>query len=313
MTKGKIKVKVWSKGASRILLLVGIIFIGTALSSVMAELVKEGLSLAIRCVIPTAFPFMIISEYYIFYGAPESLSAVRGIFKRIFGTSENALGAYIVGNICGFPLGAKILCEEYGRGNLEKGECERLLAYCENPSVAFVVGAVGSGMLGSIRRGIILLILVQASTVMCGLIYREKASNLSNCTNNTRQKPIFVNAVKASGRSCIDIVSFITAFSVICGLIKKALGKGLISGVIISVTEITNALSYFTSTAYIPSTVRFFFIGFALGFGGICVMMQTAIFSSQKELSLFPYLKIKFSQGLICGILLMLAERICVF
>ena len=310
MTKGKIKVKICGAGASRILLLVGIIFIGTALSSVMAELVKEGLSLAIRCVIPTAFPFMIISEYYIFYGAPQSIGTARKIFKRTFGTSENALGAYIVGNICGFPLGAKILCEEYELGNLQKGECERLLAYCENPSVAFVVGAVGSGMLGSVKRGVILLILIQLSTLICGVIYREKPNNLSNYVNNARQKPIFTDVVKISGRSCIDIVSFITAFAVICGLIKKALGKGLVSGIIISVAEITNALSYFAGALNIPCTIRFFFIGFALGFGGICVMMQTAIFSSQSGLSLLPYLKIKLSQGLICGILLMLTERI---
>lgn len=309
----KIKIKKRCSKFSGIILLIGIIFIGTALSSVMAELVKAGLALAVKCVIPSAFPFMIISEYYIFYGAPENIGIARKVFKGIFGTSENALGAYIVGNICGFPLGARILCEEYSLGNLDKSECERLLAYCENPSVAFVVGAVGTGMLGSLKVGIVLLILIQLSTVICGVIYRERASGSVKRNIHTRKKPVFVESVKASGRSCLDIASFITAFSVICGLIKKALGNGLISGIIISITEITNSLSYFSEAMTLPSMLRFFFIGFSLGFGGICVMMQTAIFSSRQGLSLLPYLKIKLTQGLICGIMLMLAKGIYLF
>ena len=164
-------------------------------------------------------------------------------------------------------------------------------------------------MLGSFKSGIILLISIHISSILCGLIYRERANVVLKRKINTRKRPIFVETVKSSGHSCIDIASFIAAFSVIWGIIKKALGNGLISGIIISITEITNSLSYFTNAFALSSSVRYLFIGFSLGFGGICVMMQTAIFSTRQGLSLLPYLKIKLSQGLLCGILLILAEK----
>ncbi len=311
MTRYKIKAKK-AINLSGILCTLAVILIGAMLPNVMAELVRDGLRLAVKCVVPTAFPFMVILEYYIFYGKPESLSPLKKIFKLVFGASENALGAYIVGNICGFPLGAKILCDEYSLGHLKKDECEQLLAYCENPSIAFIVGAVGVGMMGSYKLGIILLLLTHLSSMLCGIIYRGKARDLQIVQHNIRQKPSFVEVVRASGRNCIDIASFIAIFSVVCGIIKLCLGNGLLSGIAISITEVTNALNFFTGSYILPSVIRYFLIGFSLGFGGVCVLMQAAIFASKCQLSLVPYIKIKLTQGLICGLLLVLTERICV-
>ena len=312
MTRCKIKVKS-RLNVTGILLLFGILATGALLPGIMAELVSEGLSLAVKHVIPTAFPFMIISEYYIFYGAPQKLRNIGAVLGKIFGFGEGGIGAYIVGNICGFPQGARIISEEYTLGNLDKEEREVLLAYCENPSLAFVVGAVGIGMLGSCKSGIILFLSVHLSSALCGLIFRVKRVNSRNTVQTSRQKPIFVEVVMSSGRTCIDIISIIVAFSVICGLTKKLLGDGLLFGIAVSISEVTSALSYFTSSSPLEPVIRFFFIGFSLGFGGICVLLQTAIFTSRVGISLMPYLKIKLCQGLICGAVVALLERICVF
>jgi hypothetical protein len=130
MTQIKLKIKKNGKELLGIVFIISILVMAVALPKDIAQFVKDGLTLAVKNVVPTAFPFMIISEYCIFYCSFKSTGLCAKIFRRIYGACPNALYAYVIGNVCGFPLGAKILSEEYERGMIEKMECERLIAYC---------------------------------------------------------------------------------------------------------------------------------------------------------------------------------------
>ena len=274
---------------------------GLLLSGEVSEYVKEGMRLAVGCVIPSSFPFMIISDIYVAYGSPENLRLLGMIFSRAFGISESGLGAFICGNVGGFPIGAKMCADAYASGALDKREAERLIPLSNNPSCAFVIGGVGIGMWGDIRVGFVLLISVYLATVICGVVTRDKLNKNDFIYNNVRQNYSLVESVKKSGSSSVSIISFICLFSVACGVIKKRIKNAFLLYPIYSILEVTNAVKILSVSSDFSPVLRLSICAFALGFGGISVGMQSSFFVSQAGLKMKNYYLVKLLEGLLAG------------
>ena len=280
-------------------LLAAVLLFGMTLSGESAEYVREGMRLAVGCVIPSSFPFMIISDFYVIHGRPENIRLLRAVLKDIFGIPTEGLGTFILGNIGGFPIGAKACADAYSMGLINKDEAERLLPLCNNPSCAFIVGGVGMGMWSDIRIGIILLGSVFSATLVCALITREKCDKNSISIHKSEQKYDFVSSVKSSGSSTIGIISFISLFSVALGIIKKRVSYASILYPLYAFSEVTNAVNAFSRDTAFSPILRLAACAFALGFGGICVGMQSSFFTSQSGLKMTRYYKIKLLEGLL--------------
>lgn len=92
-----------------------------------------GLNLWFRKMIPTLLPFMILSGILIRMDLTEGAVRLAHPFLRFFfRTSPNGSYTLIMGFLCGFPMGARIVGELYGTGKLSKWEAQHLLAFCNN-------------------------------------------------------------------------------------------------------------------------------------------------------------------------------------
>lgn len=92
-----------------------------------------GLNLWFQKMIPTLLPFMILSGILIRMNLTERIVRLIHPFLRFFfHTSANGSYTLVMGFLCGFPMGARIVGELYGTGKLAKWEAERLLAFCNN-------------------------------------------------------------------------------------------------------------------------------------------------------------------------------------
>lgn len=275
------------------------LILGMIFANEGAEYVKDGMRLAVGCVIPSSFPFMILSDIYVAYGRPENIVALRWGFTRLFGIPASGLGAFICGNLGGFPIGAKMCAELYAAGRLEGSDAERLIALSNNPSFAFVVGGVGVGMFGDIRLGFLLYSSILISTVFCGIITRKKVCEFDFTEDIKRQNYNFVESVKRTGASSISIIAFISTFSVLCGTIKKRVKNALILYPVFALFEVTNAVNEASSTGSFSPMQRLVLCAFALGFGGVSVGMQSAIFTSSVGLKMRKYYLIKLLSGVL--------------
>ena len=289
------------KEASSLLLLAITLAFGLLFSGEAGEYVKEGLSIAVSCVIPSSFPFMIISDIYVVYGNPENIRALRGFVKVVFGLSPYSLAPLICGNIGGFPIGAKMSADSYAMGLITREEAERLIPLSNNPSCAFIVGGVGLGILGDMRLGFMLLISVYSATFLCGIITRKSYNKIAFKEINTEQNYNFVASVKNAGSSSISIISFISIFSVINGIIKKRVRNALLIYPVYSALEVTNAVSSLASSDALPAHLRLSGCAFALGFGGVCVGMQSSSFVRAAGLSMKHYYSVKLLEGLLAA------------
>lgn len=92
-----------------------------------------GLNLWFQKMIPTLLPFMILSGILIRMNLTEGfVRLIHPLLRFFYRTSPNGSYTLIMGFLCGFPMGARIVGELYGTGKLSKWEAERLLAFCNN-------------------------------------------------------------------------------------------------------------------------------------------------------------------------------------
>ena len=287
------------KELTSVIMLVITLSFGLCLSGETSGYIKEGLRLAIECVIPTSLPFMIISDAYVCYGRPENIKLLKKAFQALFCLPPCGIAAFICGNVCGFPIGAKMVADSYAKGMLSRDDSERLIALSNNPSCAFIVGGIGLGIYNDLRTGIILLTAVYLSTFLSGVLTKPNTRNFHFNCDNTKQNYDFVSSVKNAGVTSISIISFISIFSAINGIIRKRIKSAYILCLIFAFSEVTNAIKFFADTSYFSIHSALTLTAFSLGFGGVCVGMQSAVFTTPYGIKMRKYYLIKLLNAIL--------------
>lgn len=97
------------------------------------EYASTGLNLWLTKMVPTLLPFMILSGIMIRMDLTENfVTVLHPLLHRLFGTSKNGSYTVIMGFLCGFPMGARIVGELYESGRLSREESSKLLYFCNN-------------------------------------------------------------------------------------------------------------------------------------------------------------------------------------
>lgn len=93
--------------------------------------------------VPTLFPFMMISSIMVYSGADLELGRILAFpLKRIYKYSTYGLYAIFMGFFCGFPMGAKVVSELCEHHKLSKEEAVSLLGFCNNIGPAYFLGII---------------------------------------------------------------------------------------------------------------------------------------------------------------------------
>lgn len=112
------------------LVLLGCILTHSQLSLSYAAM---GLNLWFEKMIPTLLPFMILSGIMVRMKLTDKVSMIiYPIVKPIYKVRKNVCYAMLMGFLCGFPMGAKVVADLYDRQMVHKREAEFLLAFCNN-------------------------------------------------------------------------------------------------------------------------------------------------------------------------------------
>lgn len=265
---------------------------------------NEGLRLATERVLPTAFPFMVLSSLALAMIDTEAMPRLSRGFERIFSVGGAGFPALVVGSLAGFPIGAKMTADIYRGGDLTKDEAERLIAYSSAASPPFVLAAVGAGMLGDIALGAVLLTSVYLSTALSAQLFRSKRDFLNKSVENIRQKYDFVESVKSAATSSIYMTAFVTLFYILSKCLTDAVKFAPIGTALTLFLEVTGALATVSDSALLPIP-KLGLCGFALGFGGLSVMAQTAAVIKGSGLTMRRYLPIKLAEGALCALIAM--------
>lgn len=289
-----------------------IIFLAAILlSDELAEYVAKGLSISARVIIPSIFPFLILSDLAVRYIHLERVGFLRRIFERLFRINGAALPVFVCGALCGFPVGARLAILMYDDGKISKCECERLIAFSNNASPGYVICAVGIGMLGSLTDGILLYASMILSSVITGFIIGINKHNSSNSEFIYEQNYSFSESVKSATGVCLHVAGFVTVFSIVTGAVDLLVGNEVVKSLVIPFLEIGNAAVYLSDLYIYPRYITLSLIAFSISFSGLCVSAQVmSLIGKGSDISVRRYIPRKILQGCISAIIILLISII---
>ena len=110
---------------------------------------RDGLTLCGNVIIPSLFPFFVLSSLVVELGLAGYLGRMlEGVMRPLFNVSGVCASAFALGFVGGYPVGARTAIDLYQKGMCTRTEAERLLAFCNNSVPAFILGVVGAGEIG---------------------------------------------------------------------------------------------------------------------------------------------------------------------
>ena len=92
-----------------------------------------GLKLWLDKMIPSLLPFMILSGIVIRLGLTENIASfVYPLIRPLYRIRKNSCYCMMLGFLCGFPMGARVVADLCSRGQITREEGEYLLCFCNN-------------------------------------------------------------------------------------------------------------------------------------------------------------------------------------
>ncbi|MCD8367532.1 MAG: sporulation protein [Clostridiales bacterium] len=285
---------------------------------------KTGLNLCAEVVLPSLFPFFVLSALVTELGLGGALGRWCGpAMRALFGVSGGGAAPLLLGLIGGYPLGARTVAQLCEQGQLSRQDGERLLLFCNNGGPAFILSVAGASVLGSVRAGWLLLGVHIVSALCCGLLARwlrpggEPAGggpDVPSAGRSVRFSQAFTNAIGSAVQSSLNVCACVVLFAVILRLarlfgllqpgirlleglgVDAACAEALLSGLV----ELTNGVALLEgASVYYAAPVA----AFLLGFGGLSIFCQTASMLAASGLSPLWCLKGQLLHGCISFVL----------
>ena len=267
------------------------------LPEVSAQAARDAMLLCAQTLIPSLFPFFVLSSLFIACGASELLSALLSpLMRPLFGLSGAGAAALALGLCGGYPVGARTAAELVENGVLSRDEGERLLAFCNNAGPGFLLGVCGAGSA---------LYLIHVAAALCaGLLtcralppvphgtYPHKSAKAQHLS------AAFPAAVQNALTGCLNVSAFVVFFTVLARLLlhflPEAFASSLPCALLLGFLELTSGVLSLPC-----SRAGFLACAALLGWGGMSVHCQTLSVLAASPLSARYYLKGKALQALL--------------
>ena len=275
--------------------------------------VRQGLEICINTLLPSLFPFLILSSFLTKSGADSFLGKALGRpICAALGLSPGGVGALLLSILCGFPIGTITATALLERGELDCAEWERLMPILNNPGASFLIGAVGGGMLGSVRAGVALFCIVWLSALLLALTERllmgRKTVGAAVALPPTSHSTLTADLTASIGgalATLLPIFSFVIFFSCLATCLSAALAAlgapVALSVLIIGFLELTAGVGKATSALSVQTA--FCLCAAFSGFSGLSFCLQFAAMTEAHHPRLWRYLFKRLTIGAISALL----------
>lgn len=245
---------------------------------------QEGISLCLRSVIPSLFPFIMLSNLMI-GGMSGTFSPLLRPLGRVLGIPAGSEGIFLAGILGGYPTGAQVVHEAWAQGSLSHADARRMLGFCNNAGPAFLFGILAPFFSAPKSLwalwGIHILSAMIAGMLLPG---RSKGSVGQISHKKSTTTAVLKRAVAVMGYVCGWVVLFRVLFAFCSRWFLWLLpieGQVIVYGLL----ELAGGCCNLDLVA--DESVRFVICSGILAFGGLCVAMQTASVTGALGLSYY--------------------------
>lgn len=238
---------------------------------------KNGLNYSMNILIPSLYPFMVLSVFVVKSGLAEKIGRrLEKVTRALFRLPGCAAASAFMGLIGGYPAGARSAAVLYETGSVTAAQAERMLYFCVNSGPSFVITAVGVGFLKSPAAGAVLFAAQTASFLIMGILTgavlgrREKAAPPGgNSVKNPGAAQALISSASDAAYSTLMMCCFVILFAVLMSLIRLFVTLPLPAAAVSVLLEVTGGCS---DLAKLRAPLWLFSL--VLGWGGVCVHFQ---------------------------------------
>ena len=248
----------------------------------------RGVDLCLRTVIPSLFPFFVLSGLL----TSAFLGSKFPVSLKCFGVPQGAETLAIAGFLGGYPVGAQNIAAAYRNGSLSRSTAQRMLGFCNNAGPSFLFGMIGP-MFPSAKYAWALWGIHIVSALLVGFLLTGETEKQVSIPKYP--PPGLSQALRQAISVMGSVCGWIILFRIILAFLNRWVFWLLPQTWQVAVTgllELSNGCVALMSVEDIGW--RFLICAGILGFGGLCVTMQTI--SVTADLSLRYYFPGKLLQ-----------------
>lgn len=308
-----------------LMLLITVIFLCVSIlvfSSASSNGVTKGLIFSSEILIPSLFPFMVLSEFIVKSSLAKKLGKfiepVTQLLFRLPGCAGPTIFLSLVG---GYPAGAQGVKALTEQNQISQKQSRLMMRFCVGAGPAFVISTVGTRFLGSTQIGIILFISQIISAILIGFVSGrfQKIPAKKELAGSTKKRQgsvldvstALVESCYSSTVSMINLCSFVIIFSAFisiideCGIIQfvsnllvhLGVPQNISSTILPILLEVTGGCAD-GAKAGIPAEI----MAYAINFTGFCVQFQIGATLRNFSFSKIEFTFYRFLHGLLAAI-----------
>lgn len=295
------------KGVKAVPLLLSAVFLGLVILNprLCTRGAVDGILLAGRVIIPSLFPFTACVLFIMRSGGENLFSFAKPFTKRVLHISPDLFSVMLLSLIGGYPVGAKLLNEAVKSGRISAENAGIMLNYCVNAGPAFVVLAVGEGIIGSKAVGYIMLCAHIISSLILsvafGFFIKEEKEKPPVKTAALGTAENFTASVSDAASAVFSVCAYVVLFSAITKYVGFYADKIPALKYVLPLLEVTNAVS---------KTRNIILISFLLGFAGLSIWCQILSVGRLIKLNLAVFALSRVLHGVISAALCALLLKI---
>ena len=243
----------------------------------------DGIELCIRTVIPSLFPFFVLSNLITcsYIGVP--IRCLRPIGK-LCGIPEGMESVLIPAFLGGYPVAAQTIAQGWCQGQIPKEDAQRMLGFCNNAGPSFLFG-IAASLFPRPEAAWLLWGIHVFAALMTSRMFSPACCYSGNLTRRDISLPqILRNAMNAMASVC----GWILLFRVMIAFLKRWILWLLpvpAQAAVVGMLELSNGCMGLFAVDELP--LRFVICSGILAFGGLCVFMQIASAANGLSLKCF--------------------------
>ena len=263
---------------------------------------QEGVRLCIYTVIPSLFPFFVLSGVVNSYLIGRHIALLRPI-RMLCRIPEGSESLLLLGFIAGYPVGAQLIAQSCNEGKLSSSSAKRMLGFCNNAGPAFLFGMLSPLFANPFAIWFLWGIHVVSALLTAWVL---PGGESDECSIKPVETTTLTKSLQTAIRTMGGVCGWVVIFRVILGFVSRwflwwlpAELQVLLSGIM----ELANGCILLQR---IPNeAMRFLLAGTMVAFGGLCVGMQTITVTQRIGTGYyFPGKVLQTSFSVLCSLLL---------
>ena len=283
----------------------------------VSQAIIDSTKACLTVVVPSLFAFMVVSNLivksniYILLSKP-----FYPVARYILRIPPELFSIFLLSNIGGYPIGAKLLTELLSQNKISKNDAETMMCYCYCNSPSFFAGAVGVIVFENVMVGLICYFSIVISNFLIAAIIGLKNKIPVKTKTKVQIKlnaEILIDSINSAAKTLFTICVMLIFFA---SIISVLFSSDFVNSIIIQLSQYTNDdkniaetfIRTFIEISNVSKMTKYSYMyvpiltGLA-AFGGLCVLTQI-ISITKNKISLKKFyisrgIHIAFS-GIIC-------------